>query len=60
MPTADNSQPSARTAQRVIAAIVVGAVAALVHYVKIKAVPNHPGDFGLAWFALKLKVTALL
>lgn len=36
-----------------IAAIVVGAVAALVHYVKIKAVPNHPGDFGLAWFGAR-------
>lgn len=53
MPAADNPQPSTRRAQRVIAAIVVGAVAALVHYVKIKAVPDHPGDFGLAWFGAR-------
>lgn len=23
------------------------------HYVKIKAVPDHPGDFGLAWFGAR-------
>ena len=53
VPAADHSQPSARRAQRVIAAIVVGAVAALVHYAKINAVPDHPGDFGLAWFGAR-------
>ncbi|HMA22319.1 MAG TPA: hypothetical protein VKO87_16045 [Gemmatimonadaceae bacterium] len=53
MPIANNSQPSVRRTQRVIAAIVVGLIAALVHYVKIKAVPDHPGDFGLAWFGAR-------
>ncbi len=29
------------------------AAAAFVHYAKIQAVPDHPGDFGLAWFGAR-------
>lgn len=39
-----------RRTPRILIAIAIGAASAFVHYAKIKAVPDHPGDFGLAWF----------
>lgn len=42
-----------RSVQRVIASVAIGAAGALVHYVKLLAVPDHPGDFGLAWFGAR-------
>jgi hypothetical protein len=42
-----------RTLQRIIVAIAVGTGGAFVHYAKARAVPNHPGDFGLAWFGAR-------
>jgi hypothetical protein len=31
----------------------IGVAATLVHYAKVQAVPDHPGDFGLAWFGAR-------
>ena len=42
-----------RLAARLVIALVIGTGAALIHYVKIRAVPDHPGDFGLAWFGAR-------
>jgi hypothetical protein len=42
-----------RQLQRLAVAVAIGIAAAAVHYAKIKAVPNHPGDFGLAWFGAR-------
>ncbi|HZJ01166.1 MAG TPA: hypothetical protein VFD22_10940 [Gemmatimonadaceae bacterium] len=39
--------------RRLLVSIGIGAAGALVHYLKIKAVPDHPGDFGLAWFGAR-------
>ncbi len=38
---------------RAIVAVVVGSAGALTHYLKFRAVPDHPGDFGLAWFGAR-------
>lgn len=43
----------ARCVQRIAVSIAIGIGAATVHYAKIKAVPDHPGDFGLAWFGAR-------
>ena len=42
-----------RRAQRLAVAVAIGIGAAAVHYAKIRAVPDHPGDFGLAWFGAR-------
>ncbi len=34
-------------------ALVIGAAGALTHYLQIRAVPSHPGDFGVAWFGAR-------
>ena len=44
---------SRRGVARILVATGVGLAAAMVHWAKIKAVPDHPGDFGLAWFGAR-------
>jgi hypothetical protein len=44
---------SRRRAQRLAVAVAIGIGAAAVHFAKIRAVPDHPGDFGLAWFGAR-------
>jgi hypothetical protein len=44
---------SRRRAQRLAVAVAIGIGAAAIHYAKIRAVPDHPGDFGLAWFGAR-------
>ena len=51
MSSSESRYPSQRS--RVAVALLIGSLGALLHYIKIRTMAWHPGDFGLAWFGAR-------